>query len=87
MEHVLLAAHRTGRKRAGLVAGIRQHAEREKEILARELELIKARQGLTKSMARGVIEVEAYMRSASSGPGMVLSRKSRANATCMGYHS
>jgi hypothetical protein len=49
IEHVLLAARRIGRERAGLVAGIKQHAEHEKEIHARELELIKARQDLEKS--------------------------------------
>ena len=49
IEHVLLASRRIGRERAGLVAGIKQHAEHEKEIHARELELIKARQDLEKS--------------------------------------
>lgn len=48
-EHILLAARRIGRERASLVAGIRQHAEREKEVHARELELIKARQDLERS--------------------------------------
>ena len=49
IEHVLLAARRIGRERAGVVAGIKQHAEREKELHSRELELIKARQDLEKS--------------------------------------
>lgn len=49
IEHVLLAARRIGRERAGLVAGIKQHVEHEKEIHARELDLIKARQDLEKS--------------------------------------
>ena len=43
-EHILLAARRIGRERAGLVAGIKQHAEHEIEKHARELDLIKARQ-------------------------------------------
>ena len=49
IEHVLLASRRIGRERAGLVAGIKQHAEHEREIHARELELLKARQDLEKS--------------------------------------
>ena len=49
IEHVLLASRRIGRERAALVAGIKQHAEHEKAIHARELELIKARQDLEKS--------------------------------------
>ena len=49
IEHVLLASRRIGRERAGLIAGIKQHAEHEKEIHARELELLKARQDLEKS--------------------------------------
>ena len=48
-EHVLLAARRIGRERAGLVAGILQHVEREKEIHARDLEFMKARQDLERS--------------------------------------
>ena len=48
-EHVLLAARRIGRERAGLVAGILQHVEREKEVHARELEVIRARQDLARS--------------------------------------
>ena len=40
-EHLLLAAKRLGRKRAAQVAGIVQHAEREKEVLAQEQEKIR----------------------------------------------
>ena len=70
IEHVLLAARRIGRERAGLVAGIKQHAEHEKEMYARESELIKARQDLEKSekdrlerLANGTSGL-AYYRSA-----------------------
>ena len=43
-EHILLAARRIGRERAGLVAGIKQYADHEKAKHARELEDIKVRQ-------------------------------------------
>ncbi|KAF8805993.1 hypothetical protein BYT27DRAFT_6637204 [Phlegmacium glaucopus] len=69
-EHVLLAARRIGRERASLVAGILQHVEREKEIHARDLELMKARQDLERSekerlerLANGTSGL-AYYRSA-----------------------
>jgi len=41
-EHVLLAAQRIGRKRAAIVTGIQQLADREKEALAREQGQLKA---------------------------------------------
>ncbi|PPQ92773.1 hypothetical protein CVT25_003882 [Psilocybe cyanescens] len=43
-EHLLLAAKRIGRKRAAAVAGMNQHAEREKEALAQEQDKIQSQQ-------------------------------------------
>ena len=69
-EHVLLAARRIGRERAGLVAGIKQHAEREMEIHSRELELVKARQDLERS------EKERLERLANGTSGLAYYRSS-----------
>ena len=70
IEHVLLAARRIGRERAGLIAGIKQHVEHEKEIHARELDLIKARQDLEKS------EKERLERLANGTSGLAYYRSS-----------
>ena len=70
IEHVLLAARRIGRERAGLLAGIKQHVEHEKEIHARELDLIKARQDLEKS------EKERLERLANGTSGLAYYRSS-----------
>jgi hypothetical protein len=67
-EHLLLAAKKIGRKRAAHVAGIVQHAEREKEVLAQEQEQIRAQK------AQERLERERLERLASGTSGMAYYR-------------
>ena len=67
-EHLLLAAKKIGRKRAAHVAGIVQHAEHEKEMLAQEQEQIRAQ----KTQER--LERERLERLASGTSGMAYYR-------------
>ena len=67
-EHLLLAAKKIGRKRAARVAGIVQHAEREKEVLAQEQEQIRAQK------AQERLERERLERLASGTSGMAYYR-------------
>jgi len=67
-EHLLLAAKKIGRKRAAHVAGIVQHAEREKEMLAQEQEQIRVQKAQEK------LERERLERLASGTSGMAYYR-------------
>ncbi|KIM38737.1 hypothetical protein M413DRAFT_241268 [Hebeloma cylindrosporum] len=67
-EHLLLAAKKIGRKRAAHVAGIVQHVEREKEVLAQEQEQIRAQK------AQERLERERLERLASGTSGMAYYR-------------
>ncbi|CAA7259434.1 unnamed protein product [Cyclocybe aegerita] len=69
-EHVLLAAQRIGRKRAAIVTGLQQHAEREKETLAREQEQLRTRREHER------MEKERLERLASGTSGMAYYRAS-----------
>ncbi|KAF8165936.1 hypothetical protein B0H34DRAFT_256268 [Crassisporium funariophilum] len=67
-EHLLLAARRIGRERTSIVAGLQQHADREKDVWAREQEQIRQRYEQER------LEKERLDRLASGTSGMAYYR-------------